>query len=120
MTTPKDDQIEKLIALSKQLVGAVQGAMVKPWGYCLCPAHMRPMEHKPDDAHCGECRDLRVALADADMMEKIGMFDVDAKECPVCGETRDDCALCIDNGCGNCECGCEYVYRRIRSSAGRV
>ena len=39
------------------------------------------------------------------------MEDVeDVLECPECGHDRDTCALCLDGGCGACDCGCECTY----------
>ena len=54
-----------LIAAAPDLLEAAQAASIMPWGYCICPTRMGVMEGKPDDAHCGECRDLRAAIAKA-------------------------------------------------------
>ena len=48
-----------------EMLAALEALGVYPWGYCYCPAHMGDMENKQDDAHCGECRDARNAIAKA-------------------------------------------------------
>ena len=30
--------------------------------------------------------------------------------CPECGHDAEECLLCIDMGCGACDCGCECEY----------
>lgn len=34
----------------------------------------------------------------------------DQRTCPECGHDELDCLLCLDDGCGNCDCGCECDY----------
>ena len=46
-----------------RLLEAMKAAAVMPWGYCICPPRMGDMEGKDDRAHCGECRDVRAAIA---------------------------------------------------------
>ena len=42
-----------------RLLEVVKAAAVMPWGYCLCPPRMGDMEGADNQAHCGECRDVR-------------------------------------------------------------
>ena len=49
----------------KTLFDALASIAYMPWGYCVCPPRMGYMEGRPDHAHCGECREARVALAKA-------------------------------------------------------
>ena len=53
------------MAAAPDLLEAVCAAAVMPWGYCVCPPQMGDMEGKSDEAHCGECRDVRAAIAKA-------------------------------------------------------
>ena len=54
-----------LIAAAPEMLEALQAMGVMPWGYCFCPGRMGNMEGKPDEEHCGECREARAAIAKA-------------------------------------------------------
>ena len=54
----------QVMAASKD-VHALTSICIMPWGYCCCPPQMGDMEGKPDEAHCGECKDARTAIAKA-------------------------------------------------------
>ena len=53
------------MAAAPDMLAALMGAATMPWGYCICPPQMGDMEGKPDESHCGECRDVRAAIAKA-------------------------------------------------------
>lgn len=38
------------------------------------------------------------------------MTTPEIQTCPECGHDAYECLLCIDEGCGNCDCGCECDY----------
>ena len=52
-----------LIAAAPDMFDALCAIAVMPWGYCCCPPRMGDMEGKLDIDHCGECRDVRAAIA---------------------------------------------------------
>ena len=61
---PDDPLPEPTVA--SDLLDALQAICAMPWGWCCCPPGMGSMELKPDEAHCGECRHARAAIARAE------------------------------------------------------
>ena len=57
---------DRLRESNSDLLEALKAIGVFPWGYCFCPPSMGDMEEKPDDAHCGECREARLAIREAE------------------------------------------------------
>ena len=55
-----------LIAAVLELLETLKAVGSTPWGYCFCPPSMGDMKDKPDDDHCGECREARLAIRAAE------------------------------------------------------
>ena len=64
-TWPEHRATARVMAASQDALEALEAVAIMPWGYCVCPPRMGDMEGKPDDAHCGECRQVRAAIAKA-------------------------------------------------------
>ena len=64
-----EEHYDELKAAYDRAILALKGAAFMPWGYCLCPMHKGDMGRALDEDHCGECRDVRAAIAEVDKFE---------------------------------------------------